>query len=360
MALALRRRRPDWPIACLDLAERLPALREAGIGDEIGTLEDAADCLSESSIVLLATSVQSIPEIVARIAPHLHPGTVVTDVGSTKKQIMVQVRPLMPPGTHFIGGHPMAGSERSGIEAADPLLFSERVYILCPYPDTPPDALLLLLDLAESLMARPITIDPGEHDRIMAIVSHLPQLLSVALMHAAQAADATHTMLETLAGRGFMDMTRLAASDYGMWKGILETNREAIEEAVALFERSLTRLREDIAKGDPAPTWEEACRRRRKIGGENLSRPRKVDLRSTIDRHDKQILSLLAHRMQAARNVGKLKASQAAQVHDPDRERRLLRQRAEWGQSLGLTQELIDEIFAVILRHSHRIQTDGI
>lgn len=359
IALALRRRRPEWRIACLDLAERLPALQEAGIGDEIGTLENAAGSLADSSIVLVATPVQSIPETIARIAPHLRPGAIVSDVGSTKNQVMTEVRALMPPGTHFIGGHPMAGSEQSGVEAADPLLFSERVYVLCPYPDTPPEALLAMLELAESLMARPITIDPAEHDRIMAIVSHLPQLVAVALMHAAQTADATHTMLEALAGRGFLDMTRLAASDFGVWKGILETNREAIMEAIGRFENSLDLLRDRVAEGNPANLWEEAGKRRRKIGAENLGRPRKIDLRGTIDRCDKQLLVSLGHRMQAARKVGRLKMNQAAPVHDPDRERRLLRQRAEWGQSLGLSQDLIDDVFAVILRHSNLIQTTG-
>jgi len=360
IAMALARRRPEWPVACLDLADRLPALKEAGIAAEIGTLEDLARHVPESDIVLLATPVQAILETLALLAPHLRPGTVVTDVGSTKSRIMAEAGALMPPGTCFVGGHPMAGSEHSGVEAADPLLFSDRVYVLCPYPDTPPEAMLSLLDLVESLMARPITIDPEEHDRVMAVVSHLPQLIAVALMHAADAEDATHTMLGALAGRGFLDMTRLAASEYGMWKGILETNREAIMDAIARFERSLSLLRDGMAAGNAALPWEQASRRRRKMSSGSTNRMRKVDLRSVIDRHDKQILTSLGHRMQAARKMGRLKMNQAAPVHDPEREKRLLRQREEWGNSLGLSQELIDELFAVILTHSNRIQSTEI
>lgn len=239
IAFALKRRKTDLSVACIDLEERLPAIREAGISDQIGTMEDLAIHVPESSIVILATPVQAILETISLLRPFLRENTIVTDVGSTKKRIMAEAQKLLPPGVHFIGGHPMAGSERSGIEAADPLLFSDRVYMLCPYQNTPPDALLSLMDFVESLQAFPITIDPEEHDRIMAMVSHLPQLISVALMHAAQAGDAEHAMLDKLAGRGFLEMTRLAASDYGIWKGVLETNKEAIDEALDRFRLEL-------------------------------------------------------------------------------------------------------------------------
>lgn len=357
IALALRRRKPEWSVACLDLADRLPAILEAGVAAEAGTLADMGKHLPESSIILLATPVQAILETVANIRSFLRAGAIVSDVASTKKQIMSQAQALMPPGVHFIGGHPMAGSERSGVEAADPLLFSDRVYVLCPYPDTPPDALLLLMDLVESLLARPITIDPEEHDRIMAMVSHLPQLIAVALMQAAQADDATHIMLDTLAGRGFLDMTRLAASEYGVWRGILETNREAIQESCARFVGSLSFLCEAMGSGDAVRTWEQAARRRRKMGSESRARMRRLDLRNLIDGCDQKILAVLAQRMQAAGRIGKLKKSQEAPVCDPDRERRMLLQRREWGDSLALPPDLIDELFAVILKHSNRLQT---
>jgi len=356
IALALRRRRPEWSVACLDVPARIPAIREAAVADEVGTIEDLAAHVPDSSLVLIATPIQSVLETAARLRPHLRPGSIVTDVASTKKRIMEEAQSLMPPDVHFIGGHPMAGSEHAGVEAADPLLFSDRVYILCPYADTPPDALLQLMDLAEDLLALPITVDPGEHDRIMAIVSHLPQLISVALMHAAQAGDAEHAMLDKLAGRGFLDMTRLAASEFAMWQGILKTNRDAIEESLDRFRRSLSQLQETIIDGSGALMWEQAGSRRRKMTTDSLVRPRKPDLRSQIDRCDKQILAALGHRMQAARRIGKLKMNQAAPVHDPDRERHMLLQRKEWAQSLGLSSDLIDELFAVIVKHSSRIQ----
>ena len=357
IALALKRRRPECTLACLDLPERIPAIREAGISDQIGTMEDLSIHIPGSAIVILAMPVQSVLDTIAQLGPFLREQTIVTDVGSTKKRIMAEAPKLLPAGVHFIGGHPMAGSERSGVEAADPLLFSDRVYALCPYPDTPSSALLTMIELVESLLALPITIDPDEHDRIMATVSHLPHLISVALMHAALAGDAEHEMMDKLAGRGFLDMTRLAASDYGIWKGILETNAEAISQAIHRFNKSLSFISGGMLEGEKAIAWESAAKHRRKMGPESLTRPRKHDLRGMIDRHDKQILTALGHRIENVRKIGKLKVSQSAPIVDPDREKRMMAQREEWGASLGLPRELVEELFAVIMKHSARIQT---
>jgi prephenate dehydrogenase len=198
--------------------------------------------------------VQYVPDTLSAIKPFLKENAIVTDAGSTKNKIMARAHDLMPPGAYFIGGHPMAGAERSGVEAADPLLFSDRVYALCPYRDTPPDVFLTLLELVESLGAVPVTIDPEEHDRILAMVSHLPHFIAVALMHAAMADDAEHGMLEKMAGRGFLDITRLAASNYLMWKGIMTTNAEAISEALECFNRSLAFITKELME----PAAEEA------------------------------------------------------------------------------------------------------
>jgi prephenate dehydrogenase len=358
-ALALKRRRPDLSVACIDLPGRIPAIRDAGVSDRIGTMDDLASYVPASSIIVVATPVQSVLDTVRRLRPFLSEKTIVTDVGSTKKQIMAEAPKLLPPGVHFIGGHPMAGSEHSGVEAADPLLFSERVYALCPYPDTPPEALLSMLDLVESLPSLPITIDPDEHDRIMAMASHLPQLISVALMHAALAGDAEHALLDKLAGRGFLDMTRLAASGYGIWRGILETNKEAIREAVSRFGHSLAMISGAKSNDELELVWEEAARHRRKMGPESMTRPRKHDLRNIIDRWDKQILTALGRRIEIVRKIGKLKMDQAAPVVDPDREKRMMLQREEWGKSLSLPKDLVDELFAVILRHSSRMQAEN-
>jgi prephenate dehydrogenase len=356
LALALKRRRPDLVVACLDLPDRLPAMKEAAIASEIGTLDDAPKHVPTSRLIILATPVQHMLGILDLIIPHLQPGTIVSDVGSTKKQLMLEAEPKMPAGTYFIGGHPMTGSERSGVEAADPLLFSERAYLFCPYVDTPADELLYMVNLAEDLLAYPVTIDAEEHDRIMAMVSHVPQLLATALMNAALKQDATHRMLDTLAGRGFLDMTRLASSDFGVWRGILETNRPAIEEALDQFGKSLASLRTTVFENDSKMIWERAAQRRRRMTVDSRTRPRKADLRDMIDRYDKQLMTTLSHRLDAVRRIGAIKKNQDAPVHDPARESRMLIQRAEWGKALGLPQDLVEQLFAALLAYSNKIQ----
>jgi chorismate mutase len=213
-----------------------------------------------------------------------------------------------------------------------------------------------LIELVESLGAVPVTIDPEEHDRILAMVSHLPHFIAAALMHAAMTGDAEHGMLKKMAGRGFLDMTRLAASNYVMWKGIMETNAEAIGEAMEDFYRSLAFITEKMPEPAAEEIWEEAAKLRRAMTPDSRLRFRKQDLRALIDRQDKQLMSVLARRFDAVRKIGELKKRQSAPVLDPDREKRMLAERHDWGKSLGLPKEMIDELFAVILKHSSRLQ----
>ena len=356
LALALKRRRPEHFIVCLDLPERIPAILDAGVADAVGSTDDFSAHIPDSDIVVIATPVQFVPDTLSAIKPFLKENTIVTDAGSTKSKIMAMAHELMPPGAYFIGGHPMAGAERSGVEAADPLLFSDRVYALCPYRDTPPDVFLILLELVESLGAVPVTIDPEEHDRILAMVSHLPHFIAVALMHAAMADDAEHGMLEKMAGRGFLDITRLAASNYVMWKGIMTTNASAISEALECFNRSLAFITKELMEPAAEEAWEKAAKLRRAMTPDSRLRFRKQDLRTVIDRQDKQLMSVLARRFDAVRKIGKLKAHQSTPVVDSDREKRMMVERRDWGKSLGLPEEMISELFAVILKHSSRLQ----
>jgi prephenate dehydrogenase len=356
LALALKRRRPEHFIVCLDLPERIPAILDAGVADAVGSMDDFATYIPESDMVVAATPVQFVSDTLVAIKPFLKQNVIVTDVGSTKSKIMATASELMPPGAFFIGGHPMAGAERSGVEAADPLLFNDRVYALCPYRDTPPEAFLTMIEVVESLGAIPVTIDPEEHDRIVALVSHLPHFISVALMHAAMAGDAEHGMLEKLAGRGFLDMTRLAASNYVMWKGIMATNAEAIGEAMENFNRSLAFITGKMTEPAAEEAWEKAAKQRRAMTPDGRLRLRKQDLRTVIDRQDRQLMSVLARRFDGVRKIGKLKQYQSTPVFDADREKRMMVERSDWGKSLALPEEMIDERFAVILKHSSRLQ----
>lgn len=356
ICLALKRRRPEWEFTALDRAEHVPTMMEAGVADVYGSIEDAADHVPEANLVVLAAPVEGILEQLEHIAPHLRAGTVVTDVGSVKSPILERARKVLPSEVCFIGGHPIAGSEVSGVQAADPLMFKGRAYVLCPYYDTPADALLFLIDIVEDLLAWPVTIEPEEHDRVMAMVSHVPQLLSVALLKAAIEDDTGHGMLDLLAGRGFLGLTRLAASDFEVWQGILATNAPPIAEAFDRLERTLKVVRSEMERGELAESWEQVSRRRREMGMERLPRMRLPEWRRLIDRCDEEILRALSDRIRVASRVGKLKQHRDSPVVDPDRERRMMAKRQEWAKTLDLPASLVDELFAVILKHSRQTQ----
>lgn len=356
--LAIKRRRPDTQIICFDQEEHIFAINDAGVGDTVVTMDHAPELLPQCDLVYLATPVVALLELLEVIAPYLMPSAIVTDVGSTKTQIMTKAREILPAEVAFIGGHPMAGSERAGISAADPLLFNQRVYFLCPDETTPPDAMLALLDLVEDLMALPVTIEPEEHDRIVATISHMPQLLAVALMHTALRVDQTHGMLETVAGRGFLDLTRIAASDYKVWKGIFKTNLEAIGEAFSMLQSGLDEVRSALETDNLETIWEQVSGSRRKMGVESLPRLRKPDLRKLIDQYDEALLKALGNRMRVVKKIGKLKSDRNTPVHDPAREQRVLTQRAQWAAALDLPDDLVMELFEVIMNHSKKMQSE--
>lgn len=317
-----------------------------------------ADHLPHSDLVVLAAPVEAVIGLLSDIAPHLKPGAVVTDVGSTKSAVIGTAKKNLPQNAFFIGGHPMAGAERSGVEAADPLLFNERFYLLCPCPDTPNEKLLEMIDVVEDLLAVPVTIEPEEHDRIMATISHIPQLLAIALMHSALEVDREHGMLEMVAGKGFLDLTRIAASDYSVWQGILDTNRAEIGQAFDVLSRSMDLVRAALDKGELGSLWEQVSRRRRMMTLDSLPKLRRPDMRKLIDRYDEQIIKALGNRMHIVKKLGRLKADREMPVHDPDRERRLLAKRVEWAQSLDLPPELVHKLFQAIMEYSRELQSN--
>ncbi|MEJ2108382.1 MAG: chorismate mutase, partial [Acidobacteriota bacterium] len=136
----------------------------------------------------------------------------------------------------------------------------------------------------------------------------------------------------------------------------LETNRTGIFHALQLFNRSLSLVADQISDDGLALIWEQAGAKRRNMGPESMARPRKQDLRTIIDHCDKRMLAVLARRVDSARRIGKIKKHQSAPVTDPDRERRMMKQRKEWGKALSLPEEFVDELFAVIVKHSTKIQ----
>jgi chorismate mutase len=212
--------------------------------------------------------------------------------------------------------------------------------------------------LVQDLLAVPVTLDPVEHDQMLAVVSHAPQLLAIALVHAAQRADAGHGLLDLLAGRGFLDTTRIAASDFDIWQGILDTNEGAIRQALAGVQQSIAALLTALDRKELEPLWDRAARRRRALRGDAPPRIRGADLREQIDACDERLLSALGERLRAVRAMGRIKREAEEPVVDPDRERRLLAQRLEWGRALDLPPALVEGLFAQIIEQSRRAQVE--
>lgn len=212
---------------------------------------DLAEGVREADVVILATPARDILEKIAAIGPWLKQGCLLLDVGSTKARICAAMQDL-PAHVQPVGGHPMCGKETSGLAMADPSLYRDKVFVLCPLARTSPQALSQAQTLVKSVGARALVLDPERHDRLVAAISHLPYLLSVALMRAAEAFAAQDDLLWKLAASGFRDTSRLAAGDITMMLDILMTNREPILETVRRAQHELGALAELLEQGDMA------------------------------------------------------------------------------------------------------------
>lgn len=195
-----------------------------------------------ASMVIIATPVLTVREVLEQIAPNLSQGAVVTDTASTKADVMSWAEELLPHEVNFIGGHPMAGKETAGIEAADANLFRGKAYCLCPSVTASESSIKAMLGLASAIGAEPLFIDPAEHDQYAAAISHLPLVISTALFSLMRASPSWDDMAQ-LASSGFRDATRLASTDATMSHDIWSTNREALIHWLQRMEGELGRFR---------------------------------------------------------------------------------------------------------------------
>lgn len=237
LGMALRGRRLAQTVVGVGRdAARLETARRLGAVDEIAT--DLAAGVAGADLVVLATPIRQIIADLETLSPLLSPGALVTDVGSTKAEI-ARAGDTALPGGAFVAGHPMAGSERSGVEAANPELFIEAVWALTPTAATNADALVRLKALAQGVGARVLVLEPEEHDRAVAVTSHLPHVLAYAL--AALAADTARNSphLYDLAAGSFTSATRVAASPPDLWQDVALTNRAALAEVLRAYRDDL-------------------------------------------------------------------------------------------------------------------------
>jgi prephenate dehydrogenase len=246
------------------------ALRRAGVASSVvgfdrdpealekaaalGVIDVAADSASAAArgadLVVVAVPVRAIGSVLHDVSLTLDANAVVTDVGSTKSEVVATARgELRERFPRFVAGHPIAGRETSGVESASPDLFRGARVVLTPVAETAPDAVDLVKSCWEAAGGKVATISPAEHDRIFAAVSHLPHLLSFALVSEIAARDNAAELLGFAAG-GFRDFTRIAASSPEMWRDIALQNREALLAEIDRYGAQLAVFRELIDKGE--------------------------------------------------------------------------------------------------------------
>ena len=250
--------------------ETLARVRELGIvdvvEDDIGKAVEGCDC------VILCVPVGVYGAVMQRIAPHLAPGCVLTDVGSTKGSVVRDLSPLLPDGVHLVPAHPMAGTEHSGPDAGFAELFQGRYAIVTPLPDSDPAAVEKVRELWRRCGSMIETLDPVTHDKVVAMVSHLPHLIAFTICGTADdLAEETKEAVLNFAASGFRDFTRIAGSDVDMWRDIFLNNREALLEMLARFSEDAHALGRAVRYGQ-AEFIEDRIRRGRKIRRELIER----------------------------------------------------------------------------------------
>ena len=211
----------------------------------------AAEAAADADLVILCAPVGACGELAREIGPSLKPGAILTDVGSVKGAIVRDCGPHVPPGVHFIPGHPIAGTEQSGPEAGFATLFDGRWCLLTPVERTEPSAIERLKAFWEACGSNVDLMTPEHHDMVLAITSHLPHLIAYNVVNtAAHLERVTDSEVIKFSAGGFRDFTRIAASDPTMWRDVFLNNREAVLEMLGRFSEDLTMLQRAIRFGD--------------------------------------------------------------------------------------------------------------
>jgi prephenate dehydrogenase len=205
--------------------------------------------VADADVIFLATPVQALGPVCEQAMPHLKPGAIITDGGSVKQAVIEAIEPHLRSDVYFVAGHPIAGTENSGSEAAFATLYRNRRCILTPTAKTSGDALEFVRRMWQLVGSQVVVMDVEKHDRVLAAISHLPHMVAYALVNAVGAYDRyDENVLEYSAG-GFRDFTRIASSDPTMWRDIALTNRDALVEMMEQFEAFFNELKEDILLG---------------------------------------------------------------------------------------------------------------
>jgi prephenate dehydrogenase len=260
--------------------EHAQAARDAGALDDVA--KDIASAAKDADVIVIATPVGEILTTVAAIADVAKDGAVVTDIGSTKGTIVAEAERLLGGGRSFVGGHPMAGTEGEGVASARVDLFDGALWILTPTAQTSSEAYRTVNALITSIGARTLALEPAEHDRLVALVSHLPYAIATALM--GQAALEDDDRLYRAAAGSFRDVTRTAGSNPRVWRDIFATNSDAVVAELDGFIAGLNEIRNAVVGGnwddfDALVSTAREARRRFPVKGERaISDPVTVEV----------------------------------------------------------------------------------
>lgn len=254
IAKGIRRSRPDVKLlAYMRTRSRLEQAMQDGIID--GILNGVGEQLRECDIIFLCTPVEYNARYLAEIRPYLKENAIVTDVGSTKSDIHKTVKELQMENC-FVGGHPMAGSEKTGYENATDHLLENAYYILTPTPHSRPEDVEKMVAIARLIGSLPVVLDYERHDRIVAAISHLPHIIASSLVNLVRDSDDDRERMKQLAAGGFKDITRIASSSPEMWEQICMTNTGPISEMLTAYIASLQQILGHLKQQDSHAIYE--------------------------------------------------------------------------------------------------------
>lgn len=250
IARATRQRNLAKTIVAIDSnKDARQTIKLQGLAERI--TEDAIAGIRGADLILFCTPVGSYGHIAQEIGEHIEKGTIVSDVGSVKQAAVEAIAPHMPEGVHFIGGHPVAGTEQSGPESGFASLFINRYCILTPEPTSDLQALDKLKRFWKGLGSLVEEMTPQHHDLVLAITSHIPHLIAYNIVGtAADLETVTQSQVIKFSAGGFRDFTRIAASDPTMWRDVFLNNRDAVLEMLGRFNEDLSALARAIRWGD--------------------------------------------------------------------------------------------------------------
>ena len=256
-------RRSGAPVRITGHARTAETRAEAARLGLAEVFETAAEAVEGADLVMLCVPVGAMREVAAEIAPWLEPGAIVTDVGSVKRAVIDAVAPHLPDSVEFIPGHPLAGTEHSGPASGFAGLFDNRWCLLTPVPGTDPAAVQALTAFWTSLGARVDLMEPGHHDLVLAVTSHVPHLIAYTMVGVADhLSRVTSQEVIDYSAAGFRDFTRIAASDPTMWRDVFLANKGATLDILGRFTEELFALQRAIRLGDGAHLHEYFTRTR--------------------------------------------------------------------------------------------------